>query len=148
MEFRNARSEDVNQIAELEKENFISPWTNDQFAYEIEQNEFSKTLLIMDNNILIGYLNYWIIFDQATINKICIKKEYRRQGLACKLISLALEDIIKNKCIIVTLEVRVSNPNAINLYQKNKFKIITKKPNYYSDGEDAFYMIRGGFIDE
>lgn len=148
MEFRNARTEDVNLIAELEKENFISPWTYDQFVYEIEQNEFSKTLLIMDNDILVGYLNYWIIFDQATINKVCIKKEYRRQGLACKLMSLALEDIIKNKCIIVTLEVRVSNKNAINLYQKNKFKIVTKKVNYYSDGEDAFFMIRGGFIDE
>lgn len=143
MEFRRASSQDIEPIAKLEEQVFISPWKIAQFQYEIEENEFSNNLVIYDGNILIGYINYWVIFDQSTINKICIRDEYRKQGLAQKLMDMALEDIKEKECIVVTLEVRVSNVGAIKLYEKNDFKIVLRKEKYYSDGEDAYYMVKG-----
>ena len=48
------------------------------------------------------------------------------------------EDVVE----FITLEVRVSNAPAIAFYKKHKFSEITIKKNYYSDGEDAIYMVR------
>lgn len=143
MEFRFAEVKDIDSLFELEKKTFISPWTYSQFEYEIKDNSFSKLLLIINEDELIGYIDYWIIFDQATINKICIKDEYRRRGLAQKLLDICFKEVRENECMVITLEVRTSNEKAIKLYQKNGFDIVLTKPQYYSDGEDAYYMVKG-----
>ena len=144
MEFRFAEVKDIDSLFELEKKTFISPWTYSQFEYEIKDNIFSKLLLIVNEDELIGYIDYWIIFDQAQINKICIEKEYRRQGLAKYLILQAFIEMKKNEVFSITLEVRVSNISAQKLYESLGFKKILIKNNYYSDGEDAFFMMKGG----
>ena len=143
MEFRLANNNDLDLLVDLEKKYFKSPWTKEQYYREINENEFSKNVVLIENNHIVGYINYWIIFDQATINKIFILEEKRKFGYGQKLIDYAIEDIKKNDCIIVTLEVRVSNLSAIKLYEKSNFKIILRKKEYYSDKEDAFYMVRG-----
>jgi ribosomal-protein-alanine N-acetyltransferase len=143
MEFRFAEVKDIDSLFELEKKTFISPWTYSQFEYEIKENSFSKLLLIVNEDELVGYIDYWIIFDQATINKICIKDEYRRQGLAQQLLDICFKEVKENECMVITLEVRTSNEKAIKLYQKNGFDIVLTKPQYYSDGEDAYYMVKG-----
>ena len=105
MEFRFAEVKDIDSLFELEKKTFISPWTYSQFEYEIKDNSFSKLLLIINEDELIGYIDYWIIFDQATINKICIKDEYRRRGLAQKLLDICFKEVKENECMVITLEV-------------------------------------------
>ena len=143
MEFRLAKLRDATDLYLLEKEVFTSPWTLEQFERELKDNEFAKTYVIYEGETLVGYINYWIIFDQATINKVCIRESYRKQGLAQKLIDSCLLDLKENECMVVTLEVRVSNDNAIKLYEKNGFETVLRKECYYSDGEDAFYMVKG-----
>ena len=143
MEFRRAKEKDIENIYSLEKRTFHCPWTLEQFKYEIDDNEFSNTLVIYQDNKLVGYINYWIIFDQATINKICVDQDYRKQGLGQMLINYCFDDVKKQECMVITLEVRVSNQQAIQLYEKNGFKKVLTKENYYTDGEDAFYMVKG-----
>lgn len=140
-----ATLKDLERLTKMESENFISPWNEEQFKYELSENEFSKTLLMIDGENLIGYVNYWIIFDHGEINKICIDKDYRRKGYATELLNLAFKDFQENECLSVSLEVRASNTNAINLYEKFGFTKVVTKPHYYSDGEDAYYMIKGAY---
>ena len=49
-----------------------------------------------------------------------------------------IEDIVEN----VTLEVRESNQAAINLYKKNGYEEVVIKKHYYSNGENAIYMVK------
>ena len=51
----------------------------------------------------------------------------------------------ENEVFANTLEVGVSNIRAQRLYEKLGFKNTLLKKSYYSDGEDAFYMVKGGF---
>lgn len=143
MEFRLAKKEDINSLYELEFNTFKAPWNLDHFTYEVNENEFSRTLVVYQDDVLIGYINYWIIFDQATINKVCVKEEFRRRRIAQKLFDMAFEDIKKFECMVCTLEVRISNEKAISFYIKNGFEKVLVKKAYYSDGEDAFYMVKG-----
>ena len=145
MIIREANVNDLMNLVKLEEENFISPWTEEQFNYELVENEFSKTLVIYDGDIFVGYLNYWLIFDRGEINKICIRKDYRRKGYAKELLDIAFKDFEENECLSVSLEVRVSNESAQKLYESYGFQTVVIKEAYYSDGEDAKYMIRGVF---
>ena len=85
---------------------------------------------------------FWILFEQATINKICIKKDKEGNGCGSYLLNEALKIVDSENCLSTSLEVRVSNTKAIKLYEKFLFKKILTKKNYYSDGEDCYFMIR------
>ena len=93
---------------------------------------------------MVGYIDFFITFDSASVARVCVANEYRRNGIAKALIEKMVEVCKKQAEPVenITLEVRESNEAAIELYKKNGFKTITKKKLYYSDGEDAIYMVR------
>lgn len=143
MIIRKAIKDDIKQIAIIEAERFPhDPWTFKQWNEEFENNEFSTILVAIENDEVIGYIDYWVLFEQATINKVCVSEKKSHQGIANQLMKIALDDIDDRLCHSTTLEVRVSNEKAIRLYQKNLFKSVLRKPHYYSDGEDCYYMLR------
>ena len=109
--------------------------------YEILENEFSTTLVAYDGNKLVGFLVYWILFDNGQICNICVENEYRKQGIASVLFDKADKAFKENQCFSITLEVRVSNEPAINLYTKYGFNSLGTRKGYYQDNnEDALIM--------
>ena len=133
----------VKQIVDIESSSFSSDkWNEEQWNNEFTMNEFAHVLLLLDENKVIGYIDYWILFEQATISKMCVIKEYRNRRLGDLLFKEALQRIDNAYCLSTSLEVRVSNISAIKLYERNLFKTELIKKGYYSDGEDCFFMIR------
>jgi len=51
------------------------------------------------------------------VDNILVKEEYRSRGIGTKLMSYLVSEAIHHKVINITLEVRVSNIRAINLYK-------------------------------
>ena len=143
IEYRLANELDAEALSLIEEKYFPNPWTKGQFLYEIKENEFSTTIVALDKGGIIGFLVYWIIFDNAQICNICVENDYRKLGIANHLFDIAEKDFIKNECFSITLEVRISNTPAINLYKKRGFDIVCVKKGYYKDGEDAYYMMKG-----
>jgi len=129
-------------IRELEEKDFIN--VNEllkDFNYELNKesfnNDFLKTLVYEDGFIK-GVLVYQYIYNRAEIDYIIVDNNYRKLGIATKLLKY-LEDSYKLDNI--TLEVRESNKEAINFYLKNGFKEVTRRKNYYKD-EDGILMIK------
>ncbi len=147
MEFtiRRIKKNDIQKVADLEAACFLKPWPLNQIAYEYKGNPCAKVFVATDseNNIL-GYIDFMITFNSATIDRICVDEKYRGNGIASKLLEKMVEVCKKQKEVVefITLEVRVSNKNAISLYSKNGWQKVVIKPKYYDDGEDALYMIR------
>lgn len=134
---------DASLLLDIDKDDDKEVLKLKDIEYEINENPVSKILVIKENNQIVGYLDYWITFDSSTIFKIIIKKEYRNRGCASLLLDKMFEDLKENEVLFSTLEVRVSNENAIKLYKKFNYDKISIKEHYYSDGEDAIYMVRG-----
>ena len=143
MKYRRANVKDVEQLYEIEVKHFSHPWTKEQFLYEIKENEFSTILVAEDENKIVGFLVYWILFDNAQICNVCVIDEYRNKGIASDLFDIAEAAFQMHECFSITLEVRVSNVPAISLYKKRGFSIVCVKKGYYKDGEDAYYMMKG-----
>ena len=142
MEIRPAEQKDIPSILQIENECFIKPWGEKDIHYELNENPVSVFYVLEDNNEVIGFLDFWITFDSATIAQIAIKKAYQGRHLAHLLMKEMIDDCFAKKVINITLEVRINNVKAINLYSQYGFKKIVIKPHYYDNGEDAIYMVR------
>jgi ribosomal-protein-alanine N-acetyltransferase len=79
------------------------------------------------------------------IFKIAVKDNWRRLGIASRLLDNSLKDVSKKKVDNALLEVRVSNIPAISFYSKRGFISVGRRPNYYSYSntkEDALLMMK------
>ena len=142
---RKAVKEDIDDLLKIENLCFIDPWKRKDFEYELGENPINTILVIEKDLSLIGFIDFMITFNSATISQIAVLPEYRNKGYATRLLS-EMETMfpkdIENVVETVTLEVRESNLKAINLYAKNGYEKVVTKPKYYSNGEDAIYMIK------
>lgn len=129
-------------LKEVEKDDIIlNQFLLDNNIEKPINSPFSINVIYIENGIVIGYLNYSIMYEKAEINNIFVLKEYRSQGVGSKL----LEYLLK-KCKIcenITLEVRKDNINALHLYKKFGFKEVALREKYY-DGVDGILMMREG----
>ncbi len=139
--FRLMQLNDIPSIVELERQAFTLPWTAKAFRNELTQNHFAKYMVMEWNGQIIGYGGMWFIVDEAHITNIAVRPEYRGRKLGARL----LKEMMKTASFVgmkkMTLEVRVSNHVAQNLYQKFGFSQAGVRPRYYSDNnEDALIM--------
>lgn len=142
---RKINEEDITKIVEIESICFKDAWKEKDFKYELNENPFSKMLVILLNNEIVGYLDYLVTFNSATISKIAILPTMQKCGYASKLLEQMFIDIAAlgyGEVETITLEVRESNVAAVNLYNKFGFNKVTIKKGYYEDGENAIYMMK------
>lgn len=142
---REIDNNDIKKISEIEAICFKHPWSEEDFIFEVNNNPFAKILVILVDNEIVGYLDYLVTFNSSSISKIAINPKYQKLGLASKLMDKMFLDIAAlgyGEVETITLEVRVSNIAAINLYYKFGFKDVVIKKGYYADGEDARYMMK------
>ena len=90
---------------------------------------------------VVGYAGLWLMVDEAHVTSIAVSPPYRGLGVG-ELLFLALVDLSREiGAQYMTLEVRVSNTLAQNLYRKYGFKEAGVRRRYYSDNnEDALIM--------
>ncbi len=90
---------------------------------------------------IIGFAGLWLMVDEAHITTIAMHPDYRRKGLGEFMLTNLIDIAYDIGAKWVTLEVRVSNYNAQNLYRKYGFREAGVRHRYYSDNqEDALIM--------
>lgn len=139
--FRLMREEDIDQIVHIEKRSFTVPWSKDAFYNELYKNQFASYLVIEDGEKIIGYCGVWIVVDEAHITNIAILPEYRGRKLGDALLARVIQMAKEMGAQSMTLEVRVGNLVAQNLYRKFGFENGGIRKGYYTDNhEDALVM--------
>ena len=73
---------------------------------------------------------------------IDVLPEFRRSGLGSKLLTTAEQRLFAAGCDHVHLETAVDNQAAIAFYKRQKYFIQKTTPRYYSNGVDAFVMVK------
>ena len=102
---------------------------------------FSSNGLVPNEEHVIGFAGFWVMADEAHVTSIASRKTYRRKGIGELLLMVIIDQAVKFDARIVTLEVRVSNTTAQNLYSKYGFTQVGLRPGYYTDNkEDAILM--------
>ena len=137
---RPASFDDISSIVEIENKTNQMPWSKAQFLSSMEVGHYS-VVMHKDSDIL-GFAIHSPIIPESHLLNIAIDPAYQGKGLGDKLLQ---QIILQNRTIgvkTISLEVRVSNLPAINLYEKRGFHKDAIRPDYYSGSpkEDALLM--------
>ncbi|MBT9132235.1 ribosomal-protein-alanine N-acetyltransferase [candidate division NPL-UPA2 bacterium Unc8] len=131
---------DVGEALAIERDVFPSPWTRGMFLQELS-NEDSYFIVVREKEKLIGYGGFFMIGEVARLENLAVHPDFRRRGVATKLLRELLATVKANGGDETTLEVRSGNQEAQNLYRKFGFLISGKRPEFYGDNrEDALIM--------
>ncbi|MGE8038116.1 ribosomal-protein-alanine N-acetyltransferase [Lysinibacillus sp. KCTC 33748] len=140
--FRKMVSEDVPVVYEIELATFTTPWTLDSFYYEVHENQYAHYVLAIDEyNNIIGFCGMWMVIDAAQITNVAVIDAARGRGIGEGLMREAMRIAKDHSMEVMSLEVRVTNTVAQNLYRKLDFQDGGIRKGYYTDnGEDALVM--------
>lgn len=137
--------EDLDEVLDIEVQAFTTPWSRNSFLYELLENERAVYLTAKNEfDRVMGYVGMWFVFDEGHITNLAIHPQFRRRGVARRLM-LELFAVAKEKKVrYLTLEVRRTNSAAQELYQKLGFVHMGVRRKYYLDNnEDALIMWKG-----
>lgn len=135
------RPEHLNEVIEIENQSFPAPWTKTAFASHLERPEIARYLVATVHKKVVGYVGLFFGGGQGQITNLAVDPKYRQQGIGTRLLLGVIELAQKLKLVNLSLEVRVSNKAAQNLYRKFNFVLVGRRKNYYIEtGEDAFVM--------
>ena len=144
LDIRPARADDLEAISELEVTCFKSPFPPTILYEDICVSKHPYMTAELDGRV-IGYGGMYVIIDEAYILNICIHPDFRGRGFGKELLFAMIREAASRGAQSMTLEVRVSNAVALELYKDAGFSIEAVRPNYYEDtGEDAYIMWKQG----
>jgi [ribosomal protein S18]-alanine N-acetyltransferase len=129
---------DLPAVVSIERRSFPTPWSLAMFVLELSKSS-GICLAASEGDELVGYL-VCSRYDRVWhLMNVAVAPERRRGGIARRLISRLLEEAGPE--LPFTLEVRVSNRQAISMYEDLGFRSAGVRPRYYQDnGEDALIM--------
>lgn len=133
---------DLSAIAEIENTCFSDPWSLDAFKDELEK-PYGISFVVRMLGKPVGYVFADDICDTVTISNIAVDAAMRRRNIGDRLMTKMTEYCRNRHSDSLTLEVRISNTAAINLYNKHGFELLGKRKNFYSKPtEDAYIMTK------
>ncbi|MBQ4524130.1 MAG: ribosomal protein S18-alanine N-acetyltransferase [Lachnospiraceae bacterium] len=137
---RKAKESDSEQICKLEQKIFSKNSSLEEIKRQIAFEDVYYFVAVIEKKI-IGYLSAKAVLDEVDLWYIAVEPSYRNQGIGSRLMTEFMNLINLNGMQKITLEVRRSNQSAIHLYEKNKFKEISIRKDYYRNPiEDAVIL--------
>ena len=145
MEIRRMTLDDIPAVIELDSLSFTLPWPERSFRFELTDNPASRCWVVEQDGKVLGMIVAWMLVDEAHIATIATHPEYRRHGIARKLLMYALRYMSKEGAVTSFLEVRESNSAAQEMYRKVGYEEVGRRKRYYKDtNEDAILMTLNG----
>lgn len=134
---------DINKILQIERSQNVTILKETVILDDMSNSNNTLYFGAIYNDIIVGYIAITYVIDTIDILSIVTMKNYENVGVATLLLEYIFNFAKKNNVNKIFLEVRTSNTKAINLYEKNNFKLISKRKNYYTDTkEDALIYLK------
>jgi ribosomal-protein-alanine N-acetyltransferase len=142
IEIRRLALADLSAIERIEREAYPTPWSRSMFAGELAKpSSISLGAFNAAADTLVGYLITSRYVDAWHIMNLAVAAASRRRGIASDLLDELFHLTDDDPRRGYTLEVRVSNANAIKLYERMGFERTGLRRAYYTDNrEDAIVM--------
>ena len=134
--------EHLDAVLDIEVEAYPEPWTEGMFRDEIRNTHSHFFVVLLDGEV-VGYGGFWLVVDEAHITSVTIRDTHRGRGFGGRLLKFLLQEARDVGAAIATLEVRVSNTRARDLYLDFGFRPVGLRKNYYPKSrEDAVVMLK------
>lgn len=123
----------------VENECFVSPWTENMFVDEFNQNDRMYFQAKVKNEV-VGYIGASDNGEEINILKLAVIPRFRSLSIGQKLVETIIK--IKNEKGYknLFLEVDDKNEKAIRLYKRCGFDVVSTRKRYYQNGDDCLVM--------
>lgn len=127
----------------LHKSCFLRYWSESEFI-DLLNAPTNLAWAYYDNQFMVGLILISLVEDEGEILTLCTSPNYRKQGIAHRLLEHSIKYLYTKNILKLFLEVNVKNTNAIQLYEKLAFSRLAIRKNYYNTHEglnDAVVMV-------
>jgi ribosomal-protein-alanine N-acetyltransferase len=144
VELRRLETRDLDTVEIIERASYPTPWSRSMFAAELRKpSALALGAYLETSGELVGYAFVSRYVDAWHVMNVAVAPEFRRRGIATELLGRLFEVTAEDRRRGYTLEVRVSNVEAIQLYERLGFEARGIRRGYYTDNrEDALIMWR------
>jgi len=140
-EIRTLGTADLAAIERVERRSYPTPWSRSMFASEIAKPTSICLGAVEPGAGLVGYLIISRYVDAWHVMNVAVDPDHRGRGIARTLFDDLFARTAEDGGRGYTLEVRVSNEEAIRLYERLGFRSRGVRRGYYTDNrEDALVM--------
>ena len=142
---RPVTQDDLPKVLGIELRVHSAPWTEGNLAAELTK-PYSNFLVLTDDETdekVMGYIVFWVLFEECQIINVAVDLPFRGLGLAKKMVRQAVNQAVQKGIRKILLDVRKSNQAAFSLYQSLGFVVTHIRKDFYSLGstrEDAYQM--------
>jgi len=144
---RMMRAGDVPQVMAIERASFEAGWPATAFERELSQNQMARYIVAERPGAdgaarsLAGFAGLWLMLDEAHVVTVAVLPHLRGRGIGRLLVHGLIELARDSAMTVATLECRISNAVARQLYAGYGFYEVGVRKRYYSDNqEDAVIM--------
>jgi len=143
VELRRLELTDLDEVEEIERASYPTPWSRAMFVAELRKPGSLALGAFAAESELVGYAFVSRYVDAWHVMNVAVSDDFRRRGVATALLERLFEVTATDARRGYTLEVRVSNEDAIRLYERLGFERRGIRRGYYTDNrEDALIMWR------
>lgn len=128
---RPATAADVAAIAQIEKQCFSDPWSEESFRSLVEGAHALFLVAISPDGRVVGYTASIDVREDAELLNVAVNLDWRRQGIGALLLDSIIAALLEKQVKTLYLEVRESNVAALALYKSREFRELSLRRNYY-----------------
>jgi len=139
MMIREMQKQDIDAVLAIDHQPNGSEWSFSQLERFITQKNscYVAEDTLADCTVLVGFIVFRQIGDEAELLHLGIASVYQRQGYGKVMFQWMLDQLAGQQVKRLFLEVRQSNQRAIRLYESFGMQFVNRRSHYYSDQEDA-----------
>lgn len=131
---------DMPQIYEIENQSFPEPWPKEEFMKVLKTKSCIGFVAEVDDTIQ-GFMIYQCSQDAYELVNLAVGEEYRRQGVANKLVRHLLDKMVKFNKRQLQAYISERNLNAQLFFKQLGFKASVVR-NYYNKDHDAYLFVK------
>jgi [ribosomal protein S18]-alanine N-acetyltransferase len=132
---------DLDRMMEIENVSFTPPWTRKSYE-DLSVLDTVEIWVAKIGDELVGYMLVQRIKDEMELHTFAVAPERRRRNIGRKLLNHLCELAKEHRIVKVFLQVRPSNESARAIYSEFGFEALGVRHGYYTDGEDAFVLVK------
>lgn len=135
------RRRHLRAVIRIENQVYPRPWSLGLFLSELALRSSRYYAVARVDGLVVGYVGLMLAGEDAHVTTIAVDPGWHRQGIGTRLLLVAARESVARNARHLTLEVRVSNTAAQQLYHRFGFEPAGIRKNYYVEtNEDALVM--------
>lgn len=135
------RRRDIRSVLQIDGLVHPRPWTAGMYLGELANKGTRTYVVARSGHRVVGFCGVMLMLDEGHVTTVAVHPDWHRRSIATQMLLVACRRGVAMGATALTLEVRMANKGAQELYRRFGFAPAGVRKNYYPESnEDALVM--------